>query len=306
MVGFAFRNIGLKLLSICIAFLLWLGVAGERVVERVLRVPLEFQHVPPALEIVGGAPDSVDVRVRGSSGALASLGPGEMAALVDLRGARPGQRLFHLTPANVTAPYGVEVLQVSPSTLSLSFENAGVRVVPIRPMIEGEPAAGYEVVGVAVEPPTVDVAGPESVLASLPEAITEPVVVQNRAAPVREVVTVGVADSRLRLRAPQRATVTVTIAPVSTEREFMGVPIALRNLGDGLAGRVEPPAGRVTLRGPQPVLRALASSEIDLFVDAAGLTAGSYTLPVLATAPAGAGVAGLTPATVRVRLVRRR
>ena len=50
MASFSFRNFGLKVLSICIATLLWLVVAGERVVERVLRVPIELQNLPSELE----------------------------------------------------------------------------------------------------------------------------------------------------------------------------------------------------------------------------------------------------------------
>ena len=68
-----FRNLGLKALSICIAALLWLVVAGERTVERVMRAPLEMQNLPEGLELVGAPPDTVEVRLRGPSGAL-SLG----------------------------------------------------------------------------------------------------------------------------------------------------------------------------------------------------------------------------------------
>ena len=69
------RNIWLKFLSISIATLLWLVVAGDRIVERALRVPIEFQNLPVGLEIVGDQPESVDVRLRASSGALGRLGP---------------------------------------------------------------------------------------------------------------------------------------------------------------------------------------------------------------------------------------
>ena len=62
-----FRQLGLKFLAIVLAALLWLTVAGEHVVERSLRVPLEFRNIPEALEIVGNTPDTVDVRLRGSS-----------------------------------------------------------------------------------------------------------------------------------------------------------------------------------------------------------------------------------------------
>jgi YbbR domain-containing protein len=208
------RNIGLKVLSTCIAALLWLVVAGERVVERVLRAPVELQNLPPELEIVSNPPDTVEVRVRGSSGALSRMGAGEIAAVIDLRTARTGRRLFHLTPNLVNTPYGIETVQVSPATLTMEFETTGVRLVRVQPSIDGKPARGYEIVSVRSEPETVEVSGPESALKQLREAITEPIAVTDRTETMREVVTVGVADPTVRVRSPQTATVTVTIAAV--------------------------------------------------------------------------------------------
>ncbi len=208
-----FRNLGLKFLSICIAAMLWLVVAGERVVERVLRAPVEFQNLPNGLELVGNLPDTVEVRLRGSSGALSRMAAGDLAAVLDLRTARPGRRLFHLTPAQVTVPYGIDVVQVGPSTLTIEFETSGVRTVPVEPDIEGRPAPGFEVTSVTSDPQTVVVAGPESALKRLHAAVTEPVTVTDENRPVREVVTIGVQDASLRLVTPQTAVVTVTISP---------------------------------------------------------------------------------------------
>ncbi len=208
-----FRNLGLKFLSTCIAAMLWLVVAGERVVERVLRAPVEFQNLPNGLELVGNLPDTVEVRLRGSSGALSRMASGDLAAVLDLRTARPGRRLFHLTPAQVTVPYGIDVVQVGPSTLMMEFETSGVRVVPVEPDIEGRPAAGFEVTKVTSDPQTVEVAGPESALKRLDAAVTEPVNVTEETRSVREEVTIGVQDASLRLTRPQTAVVTVTISP---------------------------------------------------------------------------------------------
>ena len=208
-----FRNLGLKFLSTTIACLLWLVVAGERVVERVLRAPVEFQNLPAGLELVGIPPDTVEVRLRGSSGALSRIASGDMAAVLDLRTARPGRRLFHVTATQVTVPYGIEVVQVGPSTLMVEFEMTGFRTVPIEPVIEGKPADGFEVTKVTTEPQTVEVTGPENALRRLANAVTEPVSVANENRPVKESVTIGVPDASVRLRAPQSAVVTVTIAP---------------------------------------------------------------------------------------------
>ena len=96
-----FRQVGLKLLSLGVAVLLWMTVSGEETVERVLRVPLELQQFPVGLEIQGEAPSTVDVRVKGTSGGLSRVGAGDVVAVLDLRGARAGSRLFPLTPEQV-------------------------------------------------------------------------------------------------------------------------------------------------------------------------------------------------------------
>ena len=91
-----FRHLGLKVVSIALAALLWLLVSGEQTVERALRIPLEFTNLPAQLELVGDPPAVVDVRVRGSSGALSRIAAGELVAVLDVRTARSGERLFHL------------------------------------------------------------------------------------------------------------------------------------------------------------------------------------------------------------------
>jgi YbbR domain-containing protein len=53
------------------------------------------------------------------------------------------------------------------------------------------------------------------------------------------------------------------------------------------------------------VLDRIAAEDVQLFVDATGLAAGSYTLPVQAEAVPSAGIVATTPATVKVRLARR-
>ena len=208
-----FRNLGLKFLSTLVAVMLWMIVAGERVVERVMRAPVEFQNLPAGLELVGNPPDTVEVRLRGSSGALSRMTAADMSAVLDLSTARPGRRLFHITSGQVNVPYGLEIVQVGPSTLMMEFEMSGIRLIKVEPDVDGRPANGYEVTKVTSDPEMVEVAGPESALKRLQAAITEPVSIADQTRPVREVVTIGVPDASLRLRTPQTAVVTVTISP---------------------------------------------------------------------------------------------
>jgi YbbR domain-containing protein len=295
-----FRQLGLKVLALLLATLFWLTVAGEHVVERSLRVPLEFRNIPTHLEIVGDPPATVDVRLRGSSSLLSRVQPGEVVAVLDLSAARAGSRLFHLRNDEVRAPFGVEVAQVIPGTLGLSLEKSASRVVPVVPATEGDPAPGFVVGRIASNPATVEVVGPESRLRQIAQATTEPVPVAGARGRVRDVVNVGVADSSVRLKEPQNATVIVEIWPAPVEREVAGVPVRWRNLGTGLRAQVVPSVARVSVRGRGPALSELRADAIDAFVDLAGLGPGRYNLRVQVDPSHDFGVSALGPPVVAV------
>ena len=295
-----FRHLGLKFLSIALAVLLWLVVSGEQIVERALRIPLEFTNLPAHLEMVGDTPGAADVRVRGSSGALSRLGAGDLVAVLDLRTARTGRRLFHLTGGDVRTPFGVEVVQVSPSNVAIAFEEAGSKVVPVVPAVEGEPAEGYVVGTVTAEPATVEVVGPLSALANLTEAITEPLTVEGASGLVRESVTIGVPDPAVRLRDPRSAVVTVNVAAAPVEARIGDVTVTPRNGRRGAV--IVPPRVSVVVRGAREVLDTLRPAGLEATVDLEGLGEGQVQLPVRVTPPQHVTVVRVEPPQVVVRI----
>ncbi|HKT78923.1 MAG TPA: CdaR family protein [Vicinamibacterales bacterium] len=213
-----FRHFGLKVLSVCLATLLWLVVSGEETVERGLRIPLELQQFPAGLELRTDSPMLVDVRVRGASGELSRMSAGDLAAVLDVKSARPGPRLYQLTPEQVRAPIGVEVVQVSPASISLTFEKSETREVPVNAVWDGTPAPGFAIGKVIVTPSTVEAEGPTSAIERVTEAVTEPVSVAGARSTVSEVVTVGFVDPLLRVKSPRPATVNIQVQIVAAKK----------------------------------------------------------------------------------------
>jgi YbbR domain-containing protein len=253
--------------------------------------------VPPNLEIVGDPPTVVDVRVRGSAGALGRVASGELVAVIDLALARAGQRLFHLTAADVRTPFGVEVVQVSPSSVSIRFEASVSKVVPVVPSFEGEPALGFVIGTVRADPATVEIVGAASALATVIEAITEPVNVDGAAKSFVETVAVGTADPSIRLRSAQVARVSVTITAAPVEWSVSSVPVQARNATRAVI--MSPRSVTVIARGPQESAGAQAG-DFDAYVDVAGLAPGEFDLPVRVVPPARVGVSRVEPEQVRV------
>ena len=297
-----FRHLGLKALSLGIAVLLWMVIAGDQTVERGLRVPLELQQFPAGLELQAEPPALVDVRVRGSSDTLSRVGPGDIVAVLDLRAARAGQRFFQLTPEQVRVPFGVEVVQVAPPTIVFVFEPTAVKQLPIRPSVEGDPAPGYVVGTMTVDPPMVEITGPESAVKQATEAVTETVAINGAASDVTESVTVGLLDSALRVKGVRTATVKVQVRLGPRERTVRNRPVRLRELGASLTAEASPTEVDVLVRGSREGLARLDAESVVPFVDLKGLGAGDYALTVHVDTVADANVARVAPETIRVRL----
>ncbi|MEO5820719.1 MAG: CdaR family protein [Vicinamibacteraceae bacterium] len=295
-----FRHLGLKVLSIALAGAIWLTVGDQRAIERTMRVPLEYHNLPGNLELMASPPDTVEVRLRGPSGTIGRLLPGEVVAVLDLTAARPGTRLFHMLADEVRVPYGVGVSQVNPAALPLTFEPSASRSVPVVPVVDGEPAAGYRVGRILSSPEQVTVIGPTSHVASVTSATTEAVSVGNATTTVVDRVVIGVANELVRLNQPQSANVSVEIVPVAEDKRVADVPVATRGLGEGLSSRIEPASVVVVLRGARARLLPLTTATA--YVDVTGMAPGRYDLPVKIDPIADVQVAATQPATVAVRI----
>ena len=299
-----FRHFGLKLVALGLAVLLWMAVAGEETVERGLRVPLELQQLPVGIELSGEIPTAVDVRVRGASGALSRIGAGDVVAVLDLRGARAGRRLFPLAPDQVRAPVGVDIVQVTPSAIALVFEPSLTRTVPVAPSVDGRPAPGFVVATLKANPAQVDIAGPEAAVRRATEALTEPVLIAGARDRVEETVSIGMLDPTLRIINARTAVVTVQMEPAPLERTFRAQPVHLRNVAPNVIAQASPSLVDVTLRGSRETLARVTADEIAAYVDVGGLGAGVYSLDVRAQADRDAGVTRIQPSIVQVQITR--
>jgi YbbR domain-containing protein len=289
--------------SVAFAVLLWSMVSSQRAaVERGLRIPLELQNLPASLEMVEPPQESVDVRVRGAADLLGRLAPGDLVATVDLSTAQPGRRLFQISPDRVKAPFAVEVTQVTPASVAIRFEQSATRVVPVQPSLEGEPAPGFIVGEITAEPRTVEVAGPESLLRRVTEAISEPLWIGSAKSEVQANVTLGVADPGVRLKSVRSALVKVAIVPAPEARQLSNVPVRIRNLAAGLSALVTPPTVSVRVRGTKSAIDKLSEASVVAYVDLEGIREGFYGLPVRLERLPAVGIDRLDPTLVSIEV----
>jgi YbbR domain-containing protein len=255
-------DLSLRLTSLALAGGLWFVIAGKQTAERGVGVPVELRNVPRDLELTGDSANAVDVRVRASPGLINSLEAGELLATIDLAGAAEGERIVQLTPDMIQVPFGFRVVKITPSLLTLNLERTRRKSIPVRPRVIGRPAAGFEIAGVASDPVEVRVVGPRSRVGEIESAFTEPVSVEGATATVSEAVGVGLEDPLLRLEGGSRVRVIARVRETQETRVFDGLPVEAR----GRAARATPSRVRVVVSGPASQVRALAASDVRVFV----------------------------------------
>jgi len=297
-VRYLLDNLGLKLVSLALACVLWFVIAGEKSSEMGLEVPVELQNFPRELELTGDAVTQVEVRLRASPGIIQQVEKSDVAARIDLAGASEGERIIHLSADSIRVPFGVTVVRINPSIITLNFERTLQKSVPVRPRLTGRPSADHEVAEVTADPAHVTVAGPKSRVQEIESAFTEPVSVEGAAATVSDTVTIGLEDPVLRIQSSPGVRVTATIREVEDTRSFGPVAVEVR----GGRATLKPALVRVLLRGPLSALRDLSPLRLRPYVDLATL-AGSRQAAValqLDQAPAGVTLERIEPERVAV------
>lgn len=178
------------------------------------------------------------------------------------------------------------------------IELAGFAEKPVSVDWVGEPAAGYRLLNVSVEPNTVQVTGAPTQLEGL-RVQTEPVDINGLTATETRQVSLDLPDG-ISLVEVQPVVVTVEIEPILSS-DIVERPVEIRSLGPALTATLEPDQVRVFLFGPLPVLDALAEDDIRVTVDLLNLISGTHLVePFVSVAIDAVEVRSTQPAQITV------
>jgi YbbR domain-containing protein len=215
---YVLRNLGLKLVSVVLAVGLWLVIARDPVAEIAVQVPVELRNLPNNLEVSSEHIREAEVRVRGPERIVHRLRDSDIHAELDLRQCQPGEQTFDLSAEQVHLPGGLEVVQVVPSQLHLSFDTRATRSVEVHPRVTGDFASGYTISRIDVSPSIVTIVGPKKRVQAVDSAMTDPVDVSGSMDRQTFVTHAYVADPLIQVVDPGIVHVTVIMqkAPVGT------------------------------------------------------------------------------------------
>ena len=164
---------GLFLLALAIAVFLWGIASGTSNAERGFDIPVVLDRLPENLVVTEQSIDDINVRVMGSRAVLRSVNPDNYKLEIDVSGAKPGVAVYDVDLSKIDLPRAARFVSHAPSRVQVRFENRGRKAVRVRADLQGEPAAGFHFVSVAIEPSKVWMVGARSQVMRLDEVVTE-------------------------------------------------------------------------------------------------------------------------------------
>jgi YbbR domain-containing protein len=169
--GLLFDNLGLKLVALLLAVLVYLNVFTERPATLMVSFPIRITDLADSLSLSGPTPAAIQVELRGTGKHLIRLQVTQPPMNVSLAGVGIGRYERALGPEDLPLPEGVELgvdRMVSPRTLELQVDRRIERELPVAVSVEGKPSSGVLWDGsFEIRPSKVTVSGPESVLNGL-------------------------------------------------------------------------------------------------------------------------------------------
>jgi YbbR domain-containing protein len=160
------RNYRTFLWAFALAMAVWISAvtSADPDETRALTSPVQLQIVgqDPSLVLSNGVPTEVEVTLRAPRSVwnLIEADPLIVRAILDLSGLSSGVHELNLQIQVDARP--VQIVSAAPHTITFTLESLSTQTLPVDLSISGEPAIGYQVGEVTVEPLEVVVAGAQS------------------------------------------------------------------------------------------------------------------------------------------------
>jgi len=165
------KNIDIKLLSLFLAIILWLYIAGGEnpMVENFIDISLTQTNLSEDLAIKE-FPTNVSVGIKGPKNIINNISPNQISGIVDFSEINK-EGLFKLE-VEVAAPKRTQITRIIPSEIKVEVERILTKEVEVEYSLIGIPEKGFSLADEPqFNPPKVKIIGAQSVLESVKQTI---------------------------------------------------------------------------------------------------------------------------------------
>ncbi|MDF1577658.1 MAG: CdaR family protein [Desulfobulbales bacterium] len=298
------KNLLIKLVSFFFAVFLWYFVVGEDKVDITLYVPLEITNLPQNLVISNEFRKQLEVTVNGPRGLVRTISGQQITRPVDLSDVRPGNHVIKNTPESIKLPNGIQIQNIRPANITLTIDRLITKELPVKPVVEGEPATGYEVSALIPDPPILDLTAPAGILGKEMFLPTQPIDISGRKDNFTTEVSLDVRDQITELIGEPAISVNVLLKEKQVPREFHDIPVEFSHAAQRTTYWLD--HHYVDIKATMPYHLAEQAAEEFQFqavLEADRLPAGNHTLPVkIVTNRPDIVISEIMPPTIEIRI----
>jgi YbbR domain-containing protein len=302
------ENIGIKIVSLLFAILLWLYVTAQIGERQTFRVPLELVNIPESLTVVSEMPKEVSVTMRGARSELMKLRfLSRIKGTVDLGGARRGRVVVPLSAAILNLPAGFpagDAAVDAPKSLTLDFERVVIAYVPVTPVFRGSVPEGMILVGQpSVIPALVLVRGTSAAMSGIAAVETEPIDLRNKRSGFSQEAVLRVGEQREAV--PRSVRVEIEIAKRAV-RTMPGIPPTLLQVEEGFLIEYSPSTVSLTVEGPEELVNRLVNDDLSIILSIPPGTRGTSRIQPEVIVPQGIDTFSIDVDSFEVKVLPKR
>jgi YbbR domain-containing protein len=207
------QNLGLKLVALLLAYLVWAWVVGRAPLVRFEQIPVDLQ-APSGVVVLEFSPATVTVRLQGDPGVVRRINSADVVARLRVpRVDGRATRTLTIEPENIDGlPSGVDV-QVRDPQVKAVLESAMVKTVRVTPRTSGKVPFGYRVAQLQADPGVVTVRGPVSAVRPLQTVATDEIELSGHSLPFTARATLARSEPHLSFE-PEVVRVSIDIQPL--------------------------------------------------------------------------------------------
>ena len=255
-----------------------LAIEVDNIIKEALDVVVLLEGKPANDLSVISAKSQEQVEVEGPEESIARID--KITTSVDVSGLE-SDTTRHLEVAAYDATGNpITDLEILPNVVEVEIVLGKTKSIGIIPSTTGNPANGYIVTGVQIEPSKVLIGAKEALLNAIDTIPIDPIDVSGQSKTFTKDINLTPPQGCYFLDDSGKVKATISIeSPV--EKSFTIDKLVTRNLGTGLvAAKVKDTRVVVKLEGASSILNSLNASQIEAFVDCANLGPGEYELPI--------------------------
>ena len=208
---FLFKNFSLKIASLLLAIILWIIASSRGQSEIFIDVPLEFTNMPSGLEMIHSTNKTISLNIKGPEKYINHIKPADIRATIDLSNTKKGESTYYVTKDNIQLPRSITLLNISPSSVTVTTEKTVTKTVRVIPVITGKPELGYTLQATAVVPKDIEIEGIQSEVRKIRDVKTESLDITGAKETFAQEVKLDLRGINVRAK-PNSVTITVLIS----------------------------------------------------------------------------------------------